>query len=420
MSEYIPRIVDGTIKKRLGQFGAVLVAGPKWCGKTTTSMRFAASQVSLTDPSNDYAGRRLATLDPAAVLVGETPRLVDEWQEVPKVWDAVRFECDRRGERGLYILTGSSTPDDEHAPMHSGAGRMARVRMDTMTLLERGVSSGAVSLSGVMAGECPATAVGSIDGVAAVADIVCHGGWPMSVGMDTSDAMDVVDAYVDAVCESDVSRVDDVRRDPAKVRTLLTSLARNESTLAGKRAVLADTGKSLSESTVSRYVDAFERIGLEDDIPAWDPALRSPVRLQHAKKRHLCDPSVAVSLLGASPTSLVADIKTLGLLFESLALHDLKVYAGACGASVSHYHDASGLEADAIVAMRDGTWAPVEVKLGPSQVDRASVGLLRLERKMVDHGERPPVAKIVIVGYGMPAHVTDDGVLVVPIDTLGI
>lgn len=420
MAEYIGRCIDRMVERDLGIFGAVLIQGPKWCGKTTTAQRFAASSLSLSDPEGSFAARQLAEIDQAKAIVGTTPRLIDEWQEVPSIWDAVRYECDRRGERGQFILTGSATPRDGRTPMHSGVGRISRLRMDTMTLFELGISKGAVSLGSLLSGKAVETAIGSIGGVDDIADLLCRGGWPQAVGMATTEAMRIASAYVDGVCESDVSRTDGVRRDPMKVRALLASLARNESTLAGSKSIERDIGGDVSKNSVLRYMDALRRINIVDDIPAWHPALRSPVKLRQGVKRHLADPSLAVALIGADSESLSADPKTLGLLFESLVLHDLKVYAAANDAFVSHYHDGDDLEVDAVVHKRDGSWVAIEVKLGSPQVSEASENLNRLERKMVEHGERPPAAKCVIIGYGMPSHVTSDGVAVVPIDVLGM
>lgn len=419
MTRYMSRCIDRSIERDLGIFGAVLIQGPKWCGKTTTAQRFAESSLSLSDPAGDFAALQLARIDPAQAIVGATPRLIDEWQEEPKLWDAIRFECDRRtGEPGQFLLTGSATPNDADQPMHSGIGRISRLRMETMTLAELGVSSGAVSLESLLNG-CPIkTALGSINGIADIADLLCRGGWPQAVGKTTADAMRISAAYIDGVCESDVSRVDGVKRDPEKVRALLSSLARNESTLAGEKSLEKDLGGDVSRSTLRRYTDALRRIHIIDDIPAWHPALRSPVKLRQSAKRHLADPSLAVALLGANPESLASDPKTLGLLFESLVLHDLKVYAAANDSSVSHYHDADDLEVDAVICRRDGTWIAVEVKLGSPQIPEASANLLRLERKLVERGERPPAAKLIVIGFGMPAHITPEGIIVAPVDTL--
>ena len=393
--------------------------GPKWCGKTTTARRVAASTLSLTDPKGGFAALRTAELDPSQAIAGETPRLIDEWQEAPGLWDAVRYECDVRGEPGQFILTGSATPRDGAAPMHSDVGRIARVRMETMTLAELGVSTGAVSTGALLRGEGELSGSGKLEGLANVAELVCRGGWPQAAGMSTADSMEIAAAYVDGVCDSDASRIDGVRRDPDKIRTILKSLARNESTLASARAIEADAENNVSRSSVARYLDALKRINVIDDVPAWHPDLRSPVRLRRSPKRHLADPSLAVALLGANPASLASDPKTLGLLFESLVLHDLKVYASASDARLFHYHDANGLEIDGIVQARDDSWMAVEVKLGATQVPDATKNLLRLERVMASHGDRAPVAKCIVIGYGAPAHVTAEGVAVIPVDLLG-
>lgn len=419
MTRYMSRCIDRSIERDLGIFGAVLIQGPKWCGKTTTAQRFAESSLSLSDPAGDFAALQLARIDPAQAIVGATPRLIDEWQEEPKLWDAIRFECDRRtGEPGQFLLTGSATPNDADQPMHSGIGRISRLRMETMTLAELGVSSGAVSLESLLNEYPIKAALGSINGIADIADLLCRGGWPQAVGKTTADAMRISAAYIDGVCESDVSKVDGVKRDPEKVRALLSSLARNESTLAGEKSLEKDLGGDVSRSTLRRYTDALRRIHIIDDIPAWHPALRSPVKLRQSAKRHLADPSLAVALLGANPESLASDPKTLGLLFESLVLHDLKVYAAANDSSVSHYHDADDLEVDAVIHRRDGTWIAVEVKLGSPQIPEASANLLRLERKLVERGERPPAAKLIVIGFGMPVHTTPKGIIVAPVDTL--
>lgn len=419
MNGYMDRCIDSSIERDLGIFGAVLIQGPKWCGKTTTAQRFAESSLSLSDPAGDFAALQLARIDPAQAIVGATPRLIDEWQEEPKLWDAIRFECDRRtGEPGQFLLTGSATPNDADQPMHSGIGRISRLRMETMTLAELGVSTRAVSIESLFNGCAIKAALGSINGIAGIADLLCRGGWPQAVGKTTADAMRISAAYIDGVCESDVSKVDGVKRDPEKVRALLSSLARNESTLAGEKSLEKDLGGDVSRSTLRRYTDALRRIHIIDDIPAWHPALRSPVKLRQSAKRHLADPSLAVALLGANPESLASDPKTLGLLFESLVLHDLKVYAAANDSSVSHYHDADDLEVDAVIHRRDGTWIAVEVKLGSPQIPEASANLLRLEHKLVERGERPPAAKLIVIGFGMPVHTTPEGIIVAPVDTL--
>lgn len=415
---YINRIVDAELERALGAFGAVLLEGPKWCGKTTTAARVARSSLMLSDPAGDFASRKLAQVEPSVAIEGESPRLIDEWQEVPKLWDAVRYRCDATGGRGLFVLTGSATPDDAHAPMHSGVGRIARVRMGTLTLQEQGISSGKVSVAGLLQGKSY-TALGSLD-VQTIAQLVVRGGWPSAAGVPAPAASMLARGYVDGVCNSDVSRIDGVRRDPDKVTRLVRSLARNESTLATMKSVLADLGGDITRQTAAKYVSILSRLHFVQDVPAWNPALRSPVVLRQAAKHHLADPSLAAAALGASTESLLEDVKTLGLLFESLVIHDLMAYAQASGARVYHYHDSSDLEVDAIVQADDGRWLAVEVKLGAGSVQDGCQNLLRLESKMTDAGNRPPAAKVVVVGFGEPAHLTEGNVQVVPIDTLGV
>ena len=415
---YINRIVDAELERALGAFGAVLLEGPKWCGKTTTAARVARSSLMLSDPAGDFASRKLAQVEPSVAIEGESPRLIDEWQEVPKLWDAVRYRCDATGGRGLFVLTGSATPDDAHAPMHSGVGRIARVRMGTLTLQEQGISSGKVSVAGLLQGKSY-TALGSLD-VQTIAQLVVRGGWPSAAGVPAPAASMLARGYVDGVCNSDVSRIDGVRRDPDKVTRLVRSLARNESTLATMKSVLADLGGDITRQTAAKYVSILSRLHFVQDVPAWNPALRSPVVLRQAAKHHLADPSLAAAALGASTESLLEDVKTLGLLFESLVIHDLMAYAQASGARVYHYHDSSDLEVDAIVQADDGRWLAVEVNLGAGGVQDGCQNLLRLESEMTDAGNCPPAAKVVVVGFGEPAHLTEDNVQVVPIDTLGV
>lgn len=420
--EYVDRVSDAALERALGTFGAVLVEGPKWCGKTTSASRLAASELRIADPANGYQARRVAELDPATALRGARPRLVDEWQEVPSTWDAVRHECDRAGGApGQFLLTGSATPRERDLPLHSGAGRVGRVRMDTMTLQELGASDGSCPLPSLFEGGEPSGAGRLSPGD--LAELVCRGGWPATRSMPAEQAADVARAYVASVAEADLGRMDGVSRDPARVRRLIASLARNESTLATARALAADAagpdGSPLAAATVADYLSALSKVFFVDGIPAWSPALRSPVRIRAAAKRHLADPSLAAAALGATPAALAGDPKTLGLLFESLAAHDLRVYARAMGAELRHYRDDSGLEVDLVVERPDGSWGAFEVKLGAAQEDAGAASVLALERKMVARGERPASAKAVVVGVGGVARVRPDGVAVVPIDLLG-
>ncbi len=425
---YIPRIADKIIEENMDLFGAVVIEGPKWCGKTTTAKAHAVSEISMADPEGDFQNRRLAELEPTLALEGLRPRLVDEWQDVPKLWDAVRFECDRTRKKGQFVLTGSSTPhkktDEEERPHHSGAGRIVRVPMSTMTQSELGQSTGKVSLAKAFRGEtCASVSQLTLE---RIAQIVVTGGWPEAKGMDAMQASSIAKGYLQAVINEDIQEVDGVQRDREKVRRLIVSLARNEATLATGRTILKDTrsgeeaGGALSAPTMAEYIDALRRLYFVQDIPAWAPSLRSSVRVRSAAKRHLADPSLAAAALGASPEMLIGDLKTLGFLFESLVAHDLLVYAGALGASVFHYHDDSDLEADLIIEHPSGAWIPVEIKLGASQADEAARSLIALKEKMGRAGYREPAAMLVVVGVGGVASRRSDGVQIAPLDTLGV
>lgn len=413
---YIPRIADAELRELLGIFGAVLIDGPKWCGKTTTARQVAASEIDIDDPANDYAQRQLAQIDPARALEGPEPRLVDEWQEVPKLWDGVRYLCDRCPGKGHFILTGSATPHDEGLPHHSGAGRIARLGMSTMTLVEAGISRGTVSIDRLFGEERYEVGAGSLS-LGDIASLVVSGGWPEAQGQSPQAASRYAREYLRAIAEHDMSAVDGSRRDPEKVMALLRSLSRNESTLASQRTVAADA-TGISQPVLREYLGILRRMHVVDDVPAWSPALRSPVAMRRRAKRHLADPSLAAAGMGATVDKLVSDVKTLGLLFESMVLRDLRVYGRACAADLYHFHDLSDLEVDAVLEREDGVWIAIEIKLGMSQVDGASENLLRLRKKLVDAGEREPAALCVIVGLAGITHVRADGVQVIAVDEL--
>lgn len=416
---YIPRIVDQELRETLQASGAVLIEGPKWCGKTTTAQTFAKSSLMLDDPQFNFASKRLAQTDPSGALIGDNPRLIDEWQEVPKIWDAVRFSCDQRPGKGLYILTGSATPNDANAPAHSGTGRITRLYMSTMTIEEMGLSTNQVSISGLFQGKTYTTPTRNHFDLENIAELVVRGGWPDSIGLPAKTASRMANSYIESVCSSDISRIDGVRRDPEKVLALVQSLARNESTLASLSSIISDLGTDISRPTITTYLSILDRLHFIDDIPAWNPALRSPVPLRQTKKHHLADPSLAAAAIGASVDTLITDTKTLGLLFESLVLHDLKVYAQAIDARVYHYHDVSDLEVDSIVQKRDGRWIALEIKLSSEGIEKGCKNLCKLEKRMIESGNRKPEMKAIIVGFGETARVTDD-VQIVPVETLGL
>ena len=418
---YRDRVIDATVTRLLGAVGAVSVEGPKWCGKTWTSLNHANSVFYVADPAGGFANRELARLDLLSALQGAAPHAIDEWQEVPGIWDAVRFGVDMSPGPGQYLLTGSSTPADD-AVAHSGTGRIARVRMRPMTELESGHSTGEISLAQLMDGLAPRAARGAAT-LGDVSEAVTRGGWPANLGLSADQAAELASSYLDSVASADLAQVGGAQRNPAKVMALLRSLARNTATTVGSTALERDiaeaSGPGLAPNTIREYLILLERLYLLEQIPAWRPALRSPVKLRQAPKRMLVDPSLAVAGLQASPDTLRRDPKTLGFLFEAMVLRDLLVFAQGLRASVWHYRDNAGLEVDAIVTLPSGAWAAIEIKLGHAQVDEAARTLLRLRRKMADAGDPVPAAMIVVVGVGGVAQRRPDGVCVVPVDLLG-
>lgn len=415
-AHYHPRIVDAELAARLKGTGAVLIEGPKACGKTATARQIAASEVLL---DVDERARQAAAVDPALVLDGPSPRLIDEWQLEPAIWNHVRRAVDDRREPGQFILAGSALPADD-LTRHTGAGRITRLRMRPMSLFEAGVSSGEISLSRLLDGERAHAADTGLQ-VADLAREISIGGWPGLRGRELEHALRGVRDYLDEVARVDVSRVEERRRDPDKVRALLRSLARNVSTYASAATLAADTGGAdgpLKDDTVSGYLHALERLMIVEDQPPWAPHLRSKSVLRRMRKRHFVDPSLAVAALRATPDRLLRDIRLLGFLFESLVVRDLRVYAQAADASVLQYRDGHGVEVDAIVETADGRWAAFEVKLGVGLLDEAASALKRFAQKVdTDRAGRPAALGVIVAsGYG---YVREDGVAVVPIGALG-
>jgi predicted AAA+ superfamily ATPase len=417
---YMPRLADQAVERCLRLFGAVSIEGPKWCGKTWTALNHANSAVYLLDPENGYQNREAARLNPASILVGERPLLVDEWQEVPGIWDAVRFASDRAEGKGSFILTGSVTPKEQgHA--HSGAGRIARVRMGPMTLFESDPPAAAprASIMGMFeAGGALAPGASSLNQERLIQRIV-RGGWPASLSAPAGDAAFLVEQYVGALVETDITHADSAKRDPALARHLLASVARVNATAAKDSVIVADVQArfgNVSRQNVAGYLSTLRRLHVVVEIPQWFPALRDKLRLRAAPKRMLADPSIAARALQATPQGLARDPRTLGGLFENLCLRDLLAYAEAVGARLSHYRDASGLEADAVLEL-GGAWAALEIKLGAHRVDEGAASLKRLEEKLVARGAPRPAFKAVVVGGG-PMHTREDGVHVIPVDCL--
>ena len=414
---YLPRVVDEHLSRMLRTFGAVCVQGPRWCGKTWASLNQAGSVSYLGDPAGNFQNRRLAEIDPQLVLAGDFPHLVDEWQEVPGVWDAVRFSVDKSREKGRFLLTGSSTPQRKGV-MHSGVGRIGMLTMRPMSLFESGDSCGAVSLSDMFAAPVDAVVTGEVE-LRTLAELIVRGGWPDSIEQSLESASELARGYLALTVEDDASRIDGTRRDPHKLMMLLKSLARNESTLAAdstlRRDMLEYEDETLAPDTVTDYLRVLRRLFMVWEQPAYSPNLRSPVRVGKKPKRHLADPSLAVAALGASAQDLLGDLNTFGFLFEGMCARDLSVYAQAMGAELKHYRDASNREIDAVIELPNGDWGAFEVKLGANQIDGAAERLLSMRALMERNGAaRVPQVLAVVCGMSSAAYTRPDGVMVVP------
>lgn len=419
---YRPRVLDRQVEEYLSAFGAVCIEGPKWCGKTWTSSYHSKSAIYLGDPAGNFQNRQLAQMSPSLVLEGACPRLIDEWQEVPPLWDAVRYKVDQEPRKGQFILTGSATPNHKGI-LHSGAGRIGRIRMRPMSLWESGDSSGQVSLEKLCRGELAPAMTGEVD-LKALIGLIIRGGWPGSLGLPPEQAALLPAQYLNAVIEDDVYRMDGVKRDTHKMRQLLRSLARNESTTATNKTLMRDIkavdDEDIDGNTVAAYLDIFQRLFLTDNQPPFSTGIRSSVRIKQAEKRHFADPSLACALLKATPAGLLGDLETLGFLFEALCERDLRIYAQSFGGSLYHYQDYSGREIDAVIELSDGTWCAFEIKLGANQIDAAAENLLDIQRQFqADPKGKPPAVLCVLCGLSNAAYRRPDGVFVVPLTALG-
>lgn len=419
-AKYKPRVIDARVEKYIKTFGAVCIEGPKWCGKTWTSSFHSKSEFLIGSPENNFQNRQLAELSPAIVLEGDTPRLLDEWQETPSIWDAVRYTVDVRGQKGQFILTGSSTPKTKGI-MHSGAGRIGRLRMRTMSLYESGDSSGAVSLRELCGGRLDPVMTDETD-LRELIYCVVRGGWPGNINAPAEDAMILPDSYITAILEDDAQRIDGVKYDRRKMELLLRSLARNESTTATNSKLLNDIKETddeqLDRDTVAAYIDVFERMFLLDNQQPFSTNIRSSARVKQAEKRHFCDPALACALLKATPERLLGDLNTFGFLFEGLCERDLKVYAESFGAKVFHYQDYANREIDAVIELDDGKWCAFEIKLGANQIDSAAAELIKISEDIKNSGGQAPSVLCVICGLSNAAYRRTDGVFVVPITAL--
>jgi predicted AAA+ superfamily ATPase len=418
---YFKRIADQLLQDRLRSSGAVLVEGPKWCGKTATSTRASKSQLFMQDPDKSTSYLMAADTKPSLLLQGETPRLLDEWQSAPVLWDAVRFMVDQRGGKpGQFILTGSAVPKDD-AIQHTGTGRISRLMMRPMSLYESLESNGMISLKSLFDGKDNLEGFSQLT-IEETASAIVRGGWPASIGNDQSIALRHAVDYVEAIINADISRVDDIEKNPARVRALMRSYSRNISTMATIRTIrddiaLGDANTTISEKTICQYLTALDRIFVTENLPAWNPALRSKTAIRTSVKRHFVDPSIATAVMRLTPTRLLEDFQYFGFLFESLCTRDLRVYAEAIDGQLFHYRDASGLESDTVVCLNDGRWAPIEIKLGSREIEEAAEHLLELKAKVDTKKMKEPSFLMILTATEF-AYRRDDGVLVVPIGCL--
>ena len=416
MLQYYPRIADQVLAQRLASSGAVLIEGAKACGKTETATRFCKSEARF-DTDADVSIKM--DIDPFLVLQGATPRLLDEWQLFPKIWDFARREIDDRKQKGQFVLTGSATPD-EKSRRHSGAGRFSVLQMRPMSWFERGWSSGEVSLASLFETAVPHSETVEFS-LPMVCDRIALGGWPGLIGENADAALAFTSSYVNLIAEVDVPRVSDRHRNATKVLRFIRSLARNVATEASLHAMALDAAgndDTLDDDTARAYLHALERLMISENLPAWNPHIRSSAALRKSPKRHLCDPSLALGALAITSQELAANLPFLGMLFESAVIRDLRIYAWSFAGSVAHYRDASGHEVDAIVSIPDGRWGAFEVKIGIGAVEEAAANLLALAEKIDTRKTPPPAVLCVITGNGF-AHRRKDGVHVVPLATLG-
>lgn len=414
----MPRIADGLLQKALDASGAVLIEGAKWCGKTRTAQRAAKSVLMMQDPDRKMAYLQTASIKPSLLLEGETPRLLDEWQIAPILWDAVRFTVDQRERMGQFILTGSAVPSD-NVTSHTGTGRISRLRMRPMSLYESQDSTGSVSMKALFSSSLDIAGINPIS-IERLAALTVRGGWPASIHADSEVAEKRVMDYVDAVINQDVSRVDNVEKSPGKMRALMRSLARNIATEASMTTIKNDLetqDESITLPTVASYLNALERIFVIEDLPAWNPALRSKTPLRTSVKRHFVDPSIATAVMGISANKLLEDFHTFGYLFESLCIRDLRVYADLLDGRVYHYRDKTGLEADAVIVLRDGSWAAVEVKMGAHEYDLAAENLRKFVNRVNTEKMREP-SFLMILSATEFAYRREDGIYVVPLGCL--
>ncbi len=422
MNKYRKRIADDILKRKLEGKGAVLIEGPKWCGKTTTAEQIAASVLYMDDPEKKEQNIAMAQLNPKRLLKGDTPRLIDEWQLAPKLWDTIRFEVDHRGELGQFVLTGSAVPADTKEITHSGTGRFTWLTMRPMSLYESGDSTGEVSLKDLFEQEKEIDGAANLD-IDRLAFLVCRGGWPQSVDMRDEIALDQAMDYYDAVVRSDINRADNVSKNPERVRRLMRSYARNQGTQVPNTVLAQDIAANdenpISEETVGSYINALRKIFVIEDMPAWNPNLRSKTAIRSSDTRYYIDPSIAVAALGIGPSDLINDLRTFGFLFETLCIRDLRIFADSLNGNVYHYRDKDGQECDAVIHLRNGKYGLIEIKLGGDKAIEEGVESLKSMKAKIDTDKmNAPSFLMVITGIGDWAYRRTDGVYVVPIGCL--
>ena len=420
--EYKHRIADGIMEKKLRSKGAVLIEGPKWCGKTTTAEQQARSILYMDNPASFESNLQMAEIDPGILLEGDTPRLVDEWQLAPKLWDTMRFEVDHRHQVGQFILTGSAVPSDEESMKHSGTGRFSWLTMRPMSLYESGESNGKVSLSHLFESRENIVATNSLR-IDDIAFLICRGGWPFACSLQGDAALAQAFDYVDAVIKKDVSRVDGTNRNITTTRLLMRSYARNQGSQATIGTIVADMmtndENEIGIKTAGSYLDALRKIFVIEDSEAWNPNLRSKTAIRTANTRYFIDPSIGTAVLGLGPKDLINDLNTMGLFFETLCVRDLRIFADALDGQVFHYRDKSGLECDAVIHLRNGRYGLVEIKLGGDRlINEGASNLLALVDKINTDKMKEPSFLMVLTGTGDFAYRRKDGVYVVPIGCL--
>ena len=417
-NQYLSRVCDSELQEALATMGAVLIEGAKWCGKTSTADHAAKSTLLMQDPDDAHSYQQVADIKPSLLLKGETPRLIDEWQVAPILWDAVRHEVDKRGKTGQFILTGSAVPVD-NVTAHTGTGRFARMIMRPMSLYESRESNGTVSLADLFDGKHEIEGVSGLS-IEQIAFVICRGGFPATINKSDTTALRMSVDYVEAIIHQDISRVDGVEKNPNRVRLLLRSIARNIATMASAQTILKDvesTETSISDKTFAAYYNALRRIFVIETMPAWSPSLRSKTAIRSSPKHHFVDPSIATAVMRINPAGVLLDFEYFGFLFEALCARDIRVYAQSNDGDVFHYRDKSGLEADMIVQLRDGRWGAIEVKLGNSQIELAAENLLKLKEK-IDAGKMREPSFLMVLTGGQFAYRRNDGVLIVPIGCL--